>query len=152
MTTENALAVEPAETKFLVETLGAIGEQAGGGIILHVYDQAWIAARRQVADWLRDAGLQVSEDAVGNLFGRLEGERRRTILTGSHIDTVRLGGRYDGALSVISALAGVRLLKQRLGMPLRSLEVLALCEEVGRRFLCNFWGPRGILGLTDEGT
>jgi len=146
-----SLVVEPAEMKFLVETLGAIGEQAGGGIIRHVYDQAWIAARRQVADWLRDAGLQVREDAVGNLFGRLEGERRRTILTGSHIDTVRLGGRYDGALGVLSALAAVRLLKQRLGTPLRSLEVVALCEEEDSRFHCNFWGTRGILGLIDEG-
>src|SRR5438128_7557971 len=144
-----SLVVEPAEMKFLVETLGAIGEQAGGGIIRHVYDQAWIAARRQVVDWLRDAGLQVREDAVGNLFGRLEGERRRTILTGSHIDTVRLGGRYDGALGVLSALAAVRLLKQRLGTPLRSLEVVALCEEEDSRFHCNFWGTRGILGLID---
>src|SRR5437870_2173037 len=149
MTTENALAVEPAEMKFLVETLGAIGEQPGGGIIRHVYDQAWIAARRQVAAWLRDAGLQVREDAVGNLFGRLEGERRRTILTGSHIDTVRLGGRYDGALGVLSALAAVRLLKDRLGKPKRSLEMVALCEEEDSRFHCNFWGTRGILGLIE---
>src|SRR5947209_1150285 len=41
--------------EFLVETLGAIGEQAEGGIIRHVYDEAWVAARRQVADWMREA-------------------------------------------------------------------------------------------------
>src|SRR5205807_8259404 len=101
-----SLVVEPTEMKFLVETLGAIGEQPGGGIVRHVYDQAWIAARRQVADWLRDAGPQVSEDAVGNVFARVEGERLRTILTGSHIDTVRLGGRDDGALGRRSARGG----------------------------------------------
>ena len=147
MTAETSLVVEPAEMQYLVETLGAIGEQPGGGIIRHVYDQAWVAARRQVADWLREAGLAVREDAVGNLFGRLEGDSPRTILTGSHIDTVRLGGRYDGALGVLSALAAVRLLKARRGQPRRSLEVVALCEEEDSRFHCNFWGTRGILGL-----
>jgi allantoate deiminase len=151
VTAETSLVVEPAEMQYLVETLGAIGEQPGGGIIRHVYDQAWVAARRQVADWMRDAGLAVREDAVGNLFGRLEGESPRTILTGSHIDTVRLGGRYDGALGVLSALAAVRLLKDRRGKPGRSLEVVALCEEEDSRFHCNFWGTRGILGLIEPG-
>src|SRR5918912_1359557 len=141
--------VEPAEMQRLVETLGAIGEQPGGGIIRHVYDPAWVAARRQLAEWMRDAGLAVREDAVGNLFGRVEGDSPRTILTGSHVDTVRLGGRYDGALGVLSALAAVRLLKDRRGKPRRSLEVVALCEEEDSRFHCNFWGTRGILGLIE---
>ena len=149
MTAETSLMVEPAEMQYLVETLGAIGEQPGGGIIRHVYDPAWVAARRQVADWLRDAGLTVREDAVGNLFGRVEGDSPRTVLTGSHIDTVRLGGRYDGALGVLSALAAVRLLAARLGRPKRSLEVVALCEEEDSRFHCNFWGTRGMLGLIE---
>ena len=149
MTAETSLMVEPAEMQYLVETLGAIGEQPGGGIIRHVYDPAWVAARRQLADWLRDAGLTVREDAVGNLFGRVEGDSPRTVLTGSHIDTVRLGGRYDGALGVLSALAAVRLLAARLGRPKRSLEVVALCEEEDSRFHCNFWGTRGMLGLIE---
>src|SRR5258708_30488363 len=96
-----ALTVESAEMRRLVETLGAIGEQPGGGIVRHVYDPAWVAARKQLAEWMREAGLSVGEDSVGNLFGRLEGDSARTVLTGSHIDTVVLGGRYDGALGVI---------------------------------------------------
>jgi allantoate deiminase len=133
----------------LVETLGAIGEQPGGGIIRHVYDPAWVASRRQLADWMREAGLVVREDAVGNLFGRIEGDTPRTILTGSHIDTVRLGGRYDGALGVLSALAALRVLKASAGKPNRSLEMVALCEEEDSRFHCNFWGTRGMLGLIE---
>ena len=144
-----SIAVEPAEMQYLVETLGAIGEQSSGGIIRYVYDQAWVAARRQLADWMGEARLEVREDAVGNLFGRLSGASPRTILTGSHVDTVRLGGHYDGALGVLSALAAVRLLKDQLGTPKRSLEVVALCEEEDSRFHCNFWGTRGILGLID---
>jgi allantoate deiminase len=144
---DTSFAVEPSEMKHLVETLGIIGEQPGGGIIRHVYDSAWVAARQKLAEWMRAAGLAVREDAVGNLFGRIEGDSPRTILTGSHIDTVQLGGRYDGALGVLSALAALRVLHANAGKPKRSLEMVALCEEEDSRFHANFWGTRGILGL-----
>ena len=124
---DTSFVIEPAEMQHLVETLGAIGEQAGGGIIRHVYDPAWVAARQQLADWMREAGLAVREDAVGNLFGRIQGDSPRTILTGSHVDTVRLGGRYDGALGVLSALAALRVLGSTAGRPRRSLEMVGLC-------------------------
>src|SRR3979409_2412955 len=148
MMADTSAILEPAEMKRLIETLGAIGEQPGGGIIRHVYDPAWVAAREQLAEWMREGGLTVRGDAVGNLFGRLEGESPRTVLTGSHFDTVRLGGRYDGALGVLSALAALRALKKS-GKPKRSLEVVALCEEEDGRFHGNYWGTRGILGLID---
>jgi allantoate deiminase len=131
----------------LVETLGAIGEQPGGGIIRHVYDPAWSAARQQLMTWMREAGLEVREDSVGNVFGRIAGDSPRTVLTGSHFDTVILGGRYDGALGVLSALAALRALKRQGGRPRRSVEMVALCEEEDSRFHSNFWGTRGILGL-----
>jgi allantoate deiminase len=140
--------VQPSQMQYLVETLGSLGEQQGGGITRHVYDAAWVAARAQLAQWFRETGLEVHEDAVGNLFGRLVGESARTVMTGSHVDTVRLGGRYDGALGVLSGLAAVRALTA-LGTPKRSIEVVALCEEEDSRFHCNFWGTRGILGLID---
>ena len=146
---ETHVTVKPAEMKDLVETLGVIGEQPGGGIVRHVYDEAWVAARKRLAEWMREAGLTVREDAVGNLFGRIEGTSPRTVLTGSHIDTVVLGGRYDGALGVLSALAAVRALHTAHGQPTKSLEMVALCEEEDSRFHCNFWGTRAILGLID---
>jgi allantoate deiminase len=135
--------------KQLVEALGAIGEQPGGGIIRHVYDHAWSAARRQLIDWMRAAELEVREDAVGNIFGRIAGTSERTVLTGSHFDTVVLGGRYDGALGVLSALAALRALKRGGGRPRKNLEMVALCEEEDSRFHGNFWGTRGILGLIE---
>jgi allantoate deiminase len=133
----------------LVNWLGQFGEQPGGGIIRHVYDGAWSAARNALMQEMRDAGLDVREDAVGNVFGRIEGESSRVILTGSHIDTVVLGGRYDGALGVLSALAALRALTTR-GKPKKSVEMVALCEEEDSRFHANFWGSRGILGLIDQ--
>src|SRR5947209_10625758 len=147
MMIDTSLTVDPSEMKRLVETLGIIGEQPGGGIIRHVYDSAWVAARQKLADWMRAAGLAVREDAVGNLFGRIEGDSPRTILTGSHIDTVQLGGRYDGALGILTALAALKSLQETHGKPKKSLEMVALCEEEDSRFHANFWGTRGIVGL-----
>lgn len=146
---ETAPSVEAAFIQTLIETLGAIGEQPGGGVIRHVYDDSWRAARGQVAEWMREAGLEVREDAVGNVFGRIEGDSQRTILTGSHIDTVVLGGRYDGALGVLCALAALRVLKAERGKPRKSLEMVALCEEEDSRYHANFWGTRGILGMIE---
>src|SRR5262252_2316160 len=138
------------EMQRLVETLGAIGEQPGGGIVRPVYGSAWVSTQRRLAQWMEEAGLSVRQDAVGNLFGRIEGDSPRTVLTGSHFDTVKLGGRYDGALGVLSALAALRRLKQQLGTPRKSLEMVALCEEEDSRFHGNFWGTRGILGLIES--
>jgi len=143
--------VEPSEMQHLVETLGAIGEQPGGGIVRPVYSDAWVAAREQLATWMREAGLIVRGDALGNLFGRISGETDRTVLTGSHFDTVKLGGRYDGALGVLSALAALRALRRDGFKPRTRLEMVALCEEEGSRFHANFWGTRGILGLISPG-
>jgi allantoate deiminase len=136
------------EMQRLVETLGAIGEQPGGGIVRPVYGPAWVSTQRRLAQWVEEAGLSARQDAVGNLFGRIEGDSARTVLTGSHFDTVKLGGRYDGALGVLSALAALRALRA-LGRPRKSLEMVALCEEEGSRFHANFWGTRGILGLIE---
>ena len=130
-----------------VDALGSIGWQADGGIIRPVYSATWVHARGQVAEWMRAAGLEVRGDAVGNLFGRLRGrDVSRTILTGSHLDTVPLGGKFDGALGILAGLVALRSLLEQAGQPRRSLEVVALCEEEGSRFPAHYWGTRGMLG------
>ncbi len=141
--------IESADLVGMIEELSVFGRQPAGGITRPVYSAAWMQARARLAEWMRDAGLEVRDDAVGNLFGRLRGtdDDSRTILTGSHFDTVRLGGKYDGALGVLAGLAAVRALRQQAGRPRRALEVVALCEEEGSRFPANFWGTRAMLGL-----
>ena len=146
------LHIEPSLIEHYVEVLGSIGQQTGGGIVRPVYSPTWIEARKQLAEWIRAAGLEVREDAVGNLFGRLRGtEDTRTILSGSHIDTVKLGGKFDGALGVLAALTALQTLREQVGKPRQSLEMVALCEEEGSRFPAHFWGTRGILGLISPG-
>jgi allantoate deiminase len=148
MSEADQIHIDPALLAHYIETLGTIGSQAGGGIIRPVYSPTWQEARRQLAAWMAEAGLEVREDAVGNLFGRLRGsDDTHTILTGSHIDTVKLGGKYDGALGVLSALATLRALREQVGQPRQSLEVVALCEEEGSRFQAHYWGSRGMWGM-----
>ena len=142
------IRIDAAILQEYVDTLGSIGWQAEGGITRPVYSAAWVQARGQVAEWMRAAGLEVRGDAVGNLFGRLRGrDESRTILTGSHLDTVPLGGKFDGALGILAGLVALRSLLEQAGQPRRSLEVAALCEEEGSRFPAHYWGTRGMLGM-----
>jgi allantoate deiminase len=142
------IQIDAAILQEYVDALSSIGWQADGGIIRPVYSAAWVQARGQVAEWMRAAGLEVRGDAVGNLFGRLRGgDDSRTILTGSHLDTVPLGGKFDGVLGILAGLVALRSLLEQAGQPRRSLEVVSLCEEEGSRFQAHYWGTRGMLGM-----
>jgi allantoate deiminase len=101
-------------------------------------------AHRLAEGWMREAGLETSRDAVGNLYGRLRGRRPELgeIWCGSHLDTVPSGGRYDGALGVIGALAAVSLLEPGE----RTVTVVAFRDEEGWRFGRGFFGSRAATG------
>lgn len=143
-----SVQVNASLLRYYIETLGSIGLQSEGGLRRPVYSEAWAQARGQLAEWMRTAGLEVHEDAVGNLFGRMHGrDEGRVILTGSHLDTVPLGGKFDGALGILAGLVALQTLREQAGQPRRSLEVVALCEEEGSRFPARYWGTRAILGL-----
>jgi len=124
----------------------------GGGRYRALYSPAWSAASELVAAWLKEAGLLVRRDAVGNVWGRVEGSRGgRAIVTGSHIDTVRGGGALDGALGVVAAVEAVASLVASYGRPTRILECVAICEEEGSRFNTNLWGARAIADRIEPG-
>ncbi len=143
-----AIQIDASLLQRYVETLGSIGWQDEGGIVRPVYGAAWAQAREQLAEWMRASGLDVRVDTVGNLFGRQRGiDDSGTILTGSHLDTVPFGGKFDGALGIVAGLVALHALREQEGEPRRSLEVVALCEEEGSRFPAHYWGTRGILGL-----
>jgi allantoate deiminase len=129
-----------------IEELGAIGETPDG-MYRFMYDDAWQRARDTLLAWIREAGLEARVDAVGNVFGRLPGRSDRVVLTGSHVDTVPSGGKYDGALGVVGGLAALAALRAAGGTPERTVEVVALCEEESSRFTGNFFGTRAMLGL-----
>ena len=64
-------------------------------------------AKNILREWIEDLGLEYREDAIGNVYGRLPGTEPGTILTGSHLDTVKNGGKYDGALGVVTGVAAL---------------------------------------------
>ena len=105
-------------------------------------------ANKLVGSWMRDAGLAVREDAAFNLLGKWNSTRRRakTLLLGSHLDTVRNAGKYDGPLGVLTAIAAVELLRERgVELPFH-LEVVGFSDEEGVRYQTAYLGSRALAG------
>ncbi len=146
----SALDIDGSQVERLILELGAIGAHSGTGVWRTVYSPEWVEANALLARWFEGAGLAVRQDAVGNLWGRLPGsEGGKSIVSGSHVDTQRPGGRYDGALGILAAFVAVKALRERFGQPKRTLEIVSLCEEEGSRFpTANFWGSSAITGRT----
>ena len=135
-----------AATKMLT-ALRVHGGGQDGSVTRLVYTDEWQAAMAEIEGWLARAGLHLSVDAVGSRFGRLTGDAGGVVLAGSHVDSVKRGGAYDGALGVVLATCAVSWLHEACGRPARTLEVWAGCEEESSRFPGNFWGTRALLGL-----
>jgi allantoate deiminase len=105
-------------------------------------------ANALVGKWMREAGLAVRVDGVGNLIGRIASARpgAKTLLLGSHLDTVRDAGRFDGALGVLLPLAALdHLRRQGVALPF-AVEVLGFSEEEGVRFSSSYLGSKGYVG------
>ena len=109
------------------------------------------AANELVLGWMREAGMQARLDAIGNVAGRYEGERPGLpcLLLGSHLDTVRDAGRYDGMLGVVSAIECVASLNaRRIRLPF-AIEVIGFGDEEGVRFGTTMLGSRAVAGTLD---
>jgi allantoate deiminase len=101
-----------------------------------------------VRDWMRAAGMTAEEDAIGNVLGRYEGARpgAPALMLGSHLDSVRNAGRWDGPLGVVTAIACVDAL-HRAGQRLPvAIEVIGFCDEEGTRFGAAMLGSRAVTG------
>lgn len=137
------------ETEKLLKWLGQYGKDPNGGVSRFLYKPEWVEAQKALEKYMQQAGLLVQYDDVGNLFGRLEGStyKDETILTGSHVDTVKNGGLYDGQFGIIAGIIALEFLKKEFGQPLRNIEVVSMAEEEGSRFPYVYWGVKNILGI-----
>jgi acetylornithine deacetylase/succinyl-diaminopimelate desuccinylase-like protein len=122
-----------------LEALYAIGGGSGANRLGGTPEED--EAHELVAGWMREGGLEVEVDSAGNLFGRMVGRRPELpeVWTGSHLDSVPNGGRFDGALGVVGGLEAV----ERLGQRERTLVVIAFRDEEG----CTGPGCRGSRAL-----
>ncbi len=134
-----------------LETLGRISDESGR-LTRTFASPAMRRANELVAEWMRNAGMMVRNDALGNLIGHYPAQvpHAKTLLLGSHLDTVRDAGKFDGPLGVLVALACVQHLHaQQRRLPF-ALEVVAFADEEGVRFYSTYLGSRALAGTFDE--
>lgn len=127
--------------------LGRLSELEGG--LTRVFlSREQQAANDLVLGWMRAAGMSARLDAIGNVVGRYEGERPGLpcLMMGSHLDTVRDAGRYDGMLGVVAAIECVRALHARGRRLPFALEVVGFADEEGTRFNATLLGSRAVAG------
>jgi allantoate deiminase len=131
-----------------IEILAAISEEPGM-LVRRSLTPSMRRTQDLVADWFSRAGLAVREDAIGNLIGRFEGADpgAGTFLLGSHLDTVRDAGKYDGPLGVLTALAVTERLQDEGAVLPFAVEVIAFTDEEGLRFQTSYLGSAALAGV-----
>jgi allantoate deiminase len=133
----------------VLEWLSSYGADPEGGVTRLLYTEPWLQAQRALVGKMQQLGLEAGFDAIGNVYGKLQGSNDllKPILTGSHVDTVKNGGKYDGAFGVIASMLALGYLKAVYGTPKRTLEVVSFCEEEGSRFPLAYWGSGHVTGV-----
>src|SRR5580704_13884715 len=122
------------------------------GLMCTYFSPAHKAAAAQLRDWMTAAGMETEIDPVGNVIGRYAGENpgAKTLIIGSHYDTVANAGQFDGRLGILTAIAVVEHLhRMRRKLPFH-VEVMAFSEEEGVRFSAPYLGSGAIAGHFDE--
>src|SRR5258705_3905639 len=139
-----------AQGRALVDRVALLGRHSDSP---HHYTRTFLtpahrAAASQIGDWMREAGMAVRVDAIGNVIGRYEGGSR-TLLMGSHFDSVRNGGKYDGVLGILVPIACVAELHARGERLPVSIEIAAFSDEECARFQTGFLSSRALIGRSD---
>ncbi|MBA4108381.1 MAG: OHCU decarboxylase [Leptothrix sp. (in: Bacteria)] len=132
----------------LAQHTEGIGDTAGQLTVTYL-TPAHQACAKNLQTWMHDCGFdEVSQDAVGNVVGRYQGTDpdEPWLLTGSHFDTVRNGGKYDGRLGIFVPMACVRQLHRRGQRLPFGIEVVGFAEEEGQRYKATFLGSSALTG------
>ena len=136
-----------------IDALARVGAIDGGGVCRLAFSDEDRAGRDRVVAWMRDAGLAITVDRVGNVVGvragRVDGP---PVMTGSHIDTVRTGGRYDGNLGVLAGLEVIETLNDAGIVTEHPLAVAFFSNEEGARYAPDMMGSLGYVGGLDVDT
>lgn len=142
------LAVRAERLLADLEALAAVGDTGDGGNCRLALTDEDAGGRELVVGWMRDLGLDVRVDRVGNVVATRAGSdpRLAPVMTGSHIDTVRTGGRYDGTVGVLAGLEVVRALDDAGVTTRRPLAVAFFTDEEGSRFAPDMLGSLAYVG------
>ncbi len=129
-----------------LDALADIGSTGDGGSCRLALTDEDKAGRDLVVSWMRDLDLDVVVDAIGNVFGTWNVGAGAPVMTGSHIDTVRTGGKYDGNYGVLAGLEVIETCKELSITPKRPLSVAIFTDEEGARFAPDMLGSLVYVG------
>ncbi len=151
--TKNEHAGWHVQSQRLQRTLKALsvyGRNADGGVTRLGFSEADMAARKYVMDLMRQAGLEVHVDPAGDIFGRRAGsDKLPVLLFGSHIDSVRHGGNFDGDVGSMGAIEVIRALNDGHVTTRHPLEVVVWVNEEGNHFALGTFGSAAAAGAID---
>lgn|GEM_PF-351460 len=135
-----------------LEHVAQFGLDESGGVTRLAFSTADHQARQYIVELMQDTGLTVHTDAIGNIIGRYQPEVSQSelaaVITGSHLDTVPGGGKYDGVLGVLCGLAAVKDLSARADI-IHPLEVVVFAAEESSRFNFATMGSKAMAGLAN---
>ncbi|MEX2127998.1 MAG: allantoate amidohydrolase [Xanthobacteraceae bacterium] len=145
-----AAALNPADlgrrAEAMIEELAAISAEPDRLVRFFLSPEHRRAANL-VAQWMREVGLDVFEDAIGNVRGRIG--KPPYLVIGSHIDTVIDAGRYDGPLGVVAPILAVDTLQRKKSLPVTGIELVAFGDEEGSRFPSTLPSSAALAGHFD---
>lgn len=136
-----------------IEALSLFNATPGQGLTRLTYTSEHKGAQDYLMQAMRDAGLTVRLDAVGSIVGRLEGQNPKAsvVMAGSHFDSVKNGGNFDGPAGVVMGLETARVYQDMGKKPKHPVEFVAMVEEEGTRFSGGLFASRAMTGrLTAE--
>ncbi len=142
------IRINSERLKHDLEELGGIGRDEHGGVSRPSFSPADFEARAWLQKKFEEAGLGYRQDGAGNQFGRID-KAGKTVMAGSHIDTVPNGGMFDGAAGVLAALEAARRIVEEKVPLTKALEIASFTDEEGN-LVGDFLGSRAFMGLLDE--
>ena len=143
------MSINPDRLWTRLNQIGSIDPR--GGISRFAWTKEYKESAGLLISWMKLAGMSVRVDTVGNIYGRLEGsEDLPAILTGSHLDTVPCGGKFDGIAGIMSALEAITSIKENKISNKHPLEMIAFINEEASQFLGGHFGSKAICGMLPD--
>ncbi|KAF5736774.1 hypothetical protein HS088_TW14G00928 [Tripterygium wilfordii] len=144
-----SLSVDTQSIQNQIDELSTFSDSPAPSVTRILYSEKDVLARRYIKNLMGLSGLSVREDAVGNIFGRWDGDEPELapVATGSHVDAIPYSGKYDGVVGVLGAIEAINVLKRSGFKPKRSLEVIYFTSEEPTRFGISCLGSRLLAGI-----
>ena len=145
----NSIVINRDQLLQEINALALISEATPPVVTRVLFSEADLRGRAFVKNLCREAGLNLREDAVGNIFARWEGADKNlsAVATGSHIDAIPNAGKYDGVVGVLGGIEAIRALQRAGFRPQRSIELIVFTAEEPTRFGIGCLGSRLLSGV-----